>query len=180
MKIYTKTGDKGETSLFGGERVWKNNERIESYGTVDELNSVIGLAVSEIHDSEILNALKDIQNELFTLGADLATPFDAKNNNVPRVTDELVNKAEETIDLFNCKIPELRSFILPGGTKGAALLHFARTVCRRAERKVLTLRNHEDIGNKILVYLNRISDLLFVLARYENYVNGTPDTKWEK
>lgn len=180
MKIYTKSGDKGETSLFGGERVRKDNDRIEAYGTVDELNASIGLAVANIRDSEILKTLRDVQRELFTVGSDLATPYDAKNNNVPRVNNEFIKNAEETIDLFNCKIPELKAFILPGGTKGAALLHYGRTVCRRAERKVLTLRNKENIGDKILVYLNRISDLLFVLARYENYVNDIPDTKWQK
>lgn len=180
MKIYTKTGDKGTTSLFGGKRVEKDDLRIDTYGTVDELNALIGAAVSEIKDSELLAVLKDIQIDLFTLGSDLATP---ENSNitftVPRVDEKFIDKLEKYIDSYTDKLPELKNFILPGGSKGASLLHLARTVCRRGERAVVALQKSEDIGKFILVYLNRLSDLLFVLARYANLVTNTPDVEWK-
>ena len=182
MKIYTKTGDKGETSLFGGQRVPKDDLRIQSYGTVDELNAILGIVVSHLADGEIKNTVLEIQNDLFTLGADLATPMDKGNKGfvIPRVDDVMIAKLEKWIDNFDSKIPELKSFILPGGTKASSVLHFARTVCRRAERNVITLKRSEDIGDKPVIYLNRLSDLLFVLARYENHVNNTPDIVWSK
>ncbi|HPN38569.1 MAG TPA: cob(I)yrinic acid a,c-diamide adenosyltransferase [Melioribacteraceae bacterium] len=179
MKIYTKTGDKGETSLFGGQRVWKDDLRIESYGTVDELNSLIGLTLTETVYEEIQEVLKRIQNKLFTVGADLATPDDKKIR-IDRVSKSFIDESEKDIDYFNSKVPELREFILPGGTKSAALLHVCRTVCRRAERNVIALNKSVAINENILVYLNRLSDLFFVLARFDNYVNGTPDIKWNK
>ena len=180
MKIYTKTGDKGTTSLFGGKRVEKDDLRIDTYGTVDELNALIGAAVSEINNQELIEVLQNIQLDLFTLGSDLATP--EENNvkfTVPRVTESFVKKLEENIDKFNDKLPELKNFILPGGSKAAALLHLARTVCRRGERAVVKLQKNENIGENILVYLNRLSDLLFVLARYANLVTNTPDVEWK-
>lgn len=181
MKIYTKTGDAGETSLFGGQRVSKDHLRIRTYGTVDELNSIIGLALSEIDDKELTAALVSIQHSLFTLGSDLATPKEKDGKvKVPRVESEHADEFEKMIDSFSAKLPELRSFILPGGSKGASYLHFARTVCRRAEREVVALTNEVDIGDNILIYLNRLSDLLFVLARYANLVTDTPDVKWQK
>ncbi len=179
MKIYTKTGDKGETSLFGGQRVWKDDLRIESYGTVDELNSLIGLALTETVYEEIQEVLKRIQNKLFTVGADLATPEDKKIH-IKRVDQSFIDESEKDIDYFSSKVPELREFVLPGGTKAAALLHVCRTVCRRAERNIIALNKSVAINDNILVYLNRLSDLFFVLARFDNYVNGTPDIKWNK
>ncbi|HET56320.1 MAG TPA: cob(I)yrinic acid a,c-diamide adenosyltransferase [Ignavibacteria bacterium] len=181
MKIYTKTGDKGMTSLFGGKRVWKDNLRIDAYGSVDETNTFIGLALTEIVDKDLLETLTKIQSNLFVVGSDLASPLDLEkpNRKTPRVNQDFIDTAENEIDFYNDKLPELKHFILPGGTKGAAFLHAARTVCRRAERKVITLSREENIGNFISVYLNRLSDLLFVLARYENFVRNTPDVEWE-
>lgn len=180
MKIYTKTGDKGTTALFGGKRVEKDNLRIESYGTVDELNALIGTAVAEINDLELIEVLKNIQLDLFTLGSDLATPIDTNISfTVPRIEEESVLRLEQEIDKFTNKLPELKNFILPGGSKGSSLLHLARTVCRRGERAVVELKRKEEIGENILVYLNRLSDLLFVLARYANLVVNTPDIEWK-
>jgi cob(I)alamin adenosyltransferase len=181
MKIYTKTGDEGETSLFGGKRVGKDHLRIEAYGTVDELNSVLGIAHCEIKNDDIKQALNLIQHDLFVVGADLASPADSANSlNKMRIEEAKVEWVELQIDKFENLLPDLKHFILPGGTKGAAYLHLARTVCRRAERKVFTLGKSIDIGSNILVYLNRLSDLFFVLARYENKFNETPDVKWKK
>ncbi len=182
MKIYTKTGDKGETSLFGGQRVPKNNLRISSYGTVDELNSFIGSSISEINNKELKTVLESIQNDLFTLGGDLATPKEKGNKGfvVPRVDKEFVLRLESLIDLYDDKLPELKNFILPGGSKGAAFLHIARSICRRAEREVVALANIEEIEQQIIVYLNRLSDLLFVLARFENYSQNINDIIWQK
>ncbi|MFC2133249.1 cob(I)yrinic acid a,c-diamide adenosyltransferase [Bacteroidota bacterium] len=182
MKIYTKTGDKCKTSLFGGDRVWKDDLRLNAYGTVDELNAVIGTAVTEIKNVELKNVLMDLQNELFVVGSDLATPVDKANKKVviPRIGETEISKIEEKIDYFNNEIPELKQFILPGGTKGASFLHLARTVCRRAEREVVTLAREVEIGNHITIYLNRLSDLLFVLSRFENFSNNTPDVEWKK
>ncbi len=181
MKIYTKTGDKGETSLFAGGRVPKNSERIEAYGTIDELNSYIGLTITEVKNKEVLSLLEKIQSQLFTLGSDLATPENVKNKsvNTPRVAPEFYKKLEDEIDKFDSKLEELKNFILPGGSKGAAFLHVCRTICRRAERRVITLSDKQEIGEEIIIYLNRLSDLFFVLARYENYSLNIPDVKWK-
>lgn len=180
MKIYTKTGDKGETGLFGGTRVSKNSERIEAYGTIDELNSFIGLAITESFDKEVKKLLEKIQNELFTLGSDLATPDIEKNKKlkIVRVPENFYIDAEQAIDYFEEKLEPLKNFILPGGSKSTALLHVCRSICRRAERRVVKLSSTEQISENILVYLNRLSDLFFVLARYENKAAGIPDTKW--
>jgi cob(I)alamin adenosyltransferase len=180
MKIYTKTGDKGMTSLFGGERVWKDHLRIDAYGSVDETNTFIGLAITEISDNELKQALQNIQSKLFVVGSDLASPKnpDKENPTVPRVNETYIEEVEKQIDHFSDLLPPLKHFILPGGTKGAALLHTSRTICRRAERKVITLSKQDEIGESISVYLNRLSDLLFVLARYANFVSNTPDIEW--
>ncbi|MBS3945580.1 MAG: cob(I)yrinic acid a,c-diamide adenosyltransferase [Melioribacter sp.] len=182
MKIYTKTGDKGETSLFGGQRVWKDDLRISAYGTVDELNSVLGVAVNEITDKELLEAINSIQNDLFTLGSDLASPLEKENKafTIPRVNSLFVERLEKLIDNYDSKLPPLKNFIIPGGTKGAGLLHLARTVCRRAEREVTSLAKVESITEEIKIYLNRLSDLLFVLARFENFSSNHPDIEWKK
>jgi len=182
MKIYTKTGDLGETSLFGGERVPKSSLRIEAYGTVDELNSIIGMAKEEVAGEGVKELLSGIQNKLFNLGADLATPETEKNKklNVPRITETDVTEAEKAIDYYSDKLPELRVFVLPGGNKASALMHIARTVCRRAERGVVSLNMAEEINKNILILLNRYSDLFFVLARFENLTAGNGDVAWQK
>ncbi len=180
MKIYTKTGDKGLTSLFGGKRVDKDNLRIEAYGTVDELNSVLGIAISETNNEKICSTLTELQNELFVLGSDLAAPHSNKDDYITRVDLAMAERLEKLIDEFSTDLPELKYFILPGGTKTASQLHLARTVCRRAERTVVTLNKSVDIGDAIVVYLNRLSDFLFVLARYANKIENTPDVRWQK
>lgn len=178
MKIYTKTGDKGETSLFGGKRLPKDDLRIEAYGTVDELNSVIGVARSLNPPKELDTILEEIQNDLFTLGADLATLKDAAPS-VPRIQSSDVSRLESHIDLIDPMLEPLRSFILPGGTQLVAALHFARTVCRRAERRVIQLSQREHIGDQPMIFLNRLADLLFVLARYANHLSIQREQKWE-
>lgn len=181
MKIYTKTGDKGETSLFGGERVKKYHQRINAYGTIDELNAFIGLALTEIKSDEIKEVLTDLQNKLFIVGSDLATPETENNKklNITRTGAEFITKAETDIDRFTSKLDELRNFILPGGSKGSAMLQVCRTICRRAEREVVELKNSEKINENIIVFLNRVSDLFFVLSRYENKVSKHPDVIWK-
>lgn len=181
MKIYTKTGDKGETSLFGGKKLPKDAIRIEAYGTVDELNSFLGLAEVEVKEKSVKKVIRELQNQLFTVGSDLATPVDMNEKNfvIPRVTEDFIINAEKTIDYYSLKTPELKNFILPGGTKGASLLHVARSVCRRAERRVVALIQQEQINRNIIIFLNRISDLLFVLARYENFSSGKKDINWK-
>lgn len=180
MKIYTKTGDKGETGLFGGDRVSKDSLRINAYGSIDELNSFIGLALTEVKSQEVKNVLVDIQNKLFVVGADIATPELAKNKrlNILRTPQNFIEDIEHCIDDFESKLEELKNFILPGGSKGAALLHVCRTISRRAEREIVTLKNAEQIGENILILLNRLSDLFFVLSRFENKYSNIPDTKW--
>ena len=182
MKIYTKTGDKGETGLFGGERVSKSSPRIEAYGAVDELNAFIGLAVTEVVDNSVKELLIKIQNQLFTVGSDLATPDMEKNKKlaIERTPADYYLKAEEAIDFYSAKLDDLKSFILPGGSKSAVLLHVCRTIARRAERAAVALNSTVKIGDNILIFLNRLSDLFFVLSRYENAVSGTPDIKWKK
>ncbi len=180
MKIYTKTGDKGDTGLFGGERVSKASDRIDTYGTVDELNSFIGLAVTEVLDSEVKELLIKIQNQLFVLGSDLATPINEKNDKlkIQRVTTKFYEDIEAAIDYFDARLEALQNFILPGGSKSASLLHVCRTISRRAERKAVALNDKVKIGDNIIIFLNRLSDLFFVLARYENKCSKIHDIKW--
>ena len=180
MKIYTKTGDKGETGLFGGERVSKNNLRLNAYGSIDELNSFLGLAVIEVTNNEVTDVLKDLQNKLFVLGSDLATPETEKNAKlkITRLPDSYITDTEKTIDKFEAQLDELKNFILPGGSKGSAILHVCRTISRHAEREVVALKNTENIGENIVIFLNRLSDLFFVLSRFENKYSNIPDTKW--
>ncbi len=179
MKIYTKTGDKGDTSLFGGQRVPKDALRIEAYGTVDELNSVLGIVRSDNKENEIDSIIDRIQNDLFVLGADLATPRSQSGKSIKRIDAKDSRHLERTIDQLEVHLKSLKTFILPGGSTVAARLHFARTVCRRAERSVVRLSRNEDIGEGITIYLNRLSDLLFVLARYANHTAGVSETKWK-
>jgi len=180
-KIYTRTGDDGLTSLFGGERVNKSHPRIDAYGTVDETNSFIGLARAHLEDRPGLErldpVLQRLQEELFILGADLATPDDAKSV-VPRITTAHVEALEADIDAFSDDLDPLKNFILPGGTPGAATLHTARTTCRRAERLTVKAAALEPVNEQSAVYLNRLSDLLFVLARWANRQDGVREDTW--
>ena len=181
MKIYTKTGDKGETGLFGGERVSKNSLRISAYGTIDELNSFIGYTITEVKDASVKDNLLKIQNYLFTVGSDLATPETEKNKKlkIQRTPESFYKEIEKMIDHYDSQLEELKNFILPGGSKSASLLHICRTVCRRAEREVVALKKSVTIGDNIIIFLNRLSDLFFVLSRFENKVSNHPDTIWK-
>lgn len=182
FKIYTKTGDDGTTGLFGGERVEKDSLRIESYGTVDELNSAMGLARAHGLSIEHDRLVGMIQEQLFVLGADLATPRSERNekkNSLPRVTPYDIECLEQAIDSMEEELPPLKHFILPGGSAAGAALHLARTICRRAERHVVSLMHREPgIGSLPLQYLNRLSDLLFVLARAVNWSTGAEERPW--
>jgi cob(I)alamin adenosyltransferase len=180
MKIYTKTGDGGETGLFGGERVSKNSQRINAYGTIDELNAYIGLAITEVKDEKVKTDLQKIQEQLFTVGTDLATPNneETKKLKIDRTPSSFYEEIEKLIDDYDSKLDELKNFILPGGSKCAALLHICRTICRRAEREVVSLSDAVKIENNIIILLNRLSDLLFVLSRFENKVSNHPDIIW--
>jgi len=203
VKIYTKTGDGGATSLFGGKRVDKNHLRIEAYGNVDELNSLIGVILSvllslrgpqgrsnlEIATSShtrsamtygvknIKDKLIRVQTELFVLGADLATPVDVKTK-VPRITKRHITRLEEEIDSWSDKLPKLRNFILPGGNKVGSKLHLARSVARRAERAIVNLDRQEKINQYALIYINRLSDWSFVAARHINKLGGVQEKIW--
>ena len=177
MKIYTKTGDDGKTSLFDNSRVWKSHDRIMSYGAVDELNSTIGIALSLELDDEIKEILLRIQNDLFIVGSDLANPDMSKNE--MRTTDEMVTFLEEKIDLLEPQLTELTSFILPGGSQLASILHLSRTVSRRAETHVVALLKNEKINKNSGIYLNRISDLMFILARIVNQRKNISDIVWK-
>ena len=179
-KVYTRTGDDGTTGLGGGQRVAKSSLRIDAYGTVDELSSAIGLAVSSGLDPELERSLAAIRNELFHLGSDLCIlEEDKERMPVPTVEARHVEALEALIDRLGAELPPLSNFILPGGAPGAAALHLARTVCRRAERLVAALAAAEAIGEQVLPYLNRLSDALFVMARYENRSRGVDDVLWD-
>lgn len=177
MKVYTKTGDDGTTGLFGGDRVRKDHTRIEAYGTVDEANAFVGIARSAGPEDRLTDLLERIQGEMFVVGADLATPAKAKPV-VPRVRPEFVERLESDIDSLEEDLSPLKTFILPGGTSRATALHAARTVCRRAERSVITAMEHEEIDPMVSIYLNRLSDFLFVAARWANHAGGVADTPW--
>ena len=179
MKIYTKTGDTGETSLFGGTRIPKNSLRIDTIGTIDELNACIGTARSQIGDAEIRNLLHRIQNELFNIGADLATLDTHSKSDDLRISSAFVETLEKDIDGLEKQLAPLTNFILPGGSVAGSTLHLARTVCRRSERSVVSLADSESTNPLILPYLNRLSDFLFVLARLVNYRLGQPEPLWE-
>lgn len=179
MKIYTKTGDDGETGLFGGARVPKDHARVEAYGAVDEANAVIGTAIAQLDDPELGEALTRIQSDLFTVGAVLATdPASTSAKAITQVAEEDVVRLEGWIDAFEATLPALKSFILPGGSGAAAALHHARTVVRRAERRVTGVIREGEIDPSTLRYLNRLSDLLFVMARVANRRAGVADTPW--
>jgi len=178
-RVYTRTGDDGTTGLGGGQRVPKDSARIAGFGTVDELSSAIGVAVALGLDSKLSAALGRIQNELFNVGSDLCIlEEDKAAMPVPGVEERHVDALERLMDELQSELTPLENFILPGGTPGAAQLHVARTVCRRAEREVIHLSRQEPIGQWVVRYLNRLSDALFVMARYENLKRGVPDVLW--
>jgi cob(I)alamin adenosyltransferase len=180
MKIYTKTGDAGETGLFGGPRVRKDDPRIEAYGTVDELNACLGLARCEPLPAEIAATIERVQHELFAVGAELATPDPARHG-LAIIGEPHIQTLEREIDALDAHLPPLKQFILPGGNRGAALLHVARSVCRRAERQVVALASAgANVSLAVLKYLNRLSDYLFVAARGANCLAGIAETPWTK
>jgi len=184
MKIYTRTGDQGETALFGGQRVSKDHDRIEAYGTVDELNAVLGVVRAELaketQQGNGLDALLgSVQHHLFDLGAELATP-DPEQRGTDLLTEQHVAELEAAIDRYEEQLEPLRQFILPGGSPSAAHLHVARCVCRRAERLIVAVGHHEALRALPVQYVNRLADLLFVLARAANHQAGLTDVPWEK
>lgn len=185
-KVYTRHGDDGRTVLFDGTRVRKDDKRVESYGTVDELNAAIGVALAAIGEwpddepwATFVERLTQIQGELFCVGAELATPPNSKKlANVPPITPDQVAQLEAWIDEADAETPPLREFILPGGDAAAAQLHVCRAVCRRAERTVVTLASAAPLSPLLVVYLNRLGDLLFAWSRLANHLAGTPETTW--
>ncbi len=177
MKIYTKTGDDGTTGLQGGTRISKSNIRIQAYGTIDELNASIGLILSRKFDDELEKLLRDIQNDLFVVGSDLSNrDLSSKEN---RVTSEMVENIEKNIDLLENELPPITNFILPGGHEIASLFHISRTITRRAETQVISLDESSIVNEECKKYLNRLSDLLFVIARIVNKKNGVEDVIWK-
>lgn len=180
MKIYTRTGDAGQTSLFAGGRVSKDHVRLHAYGSVDELSSLLGVVLAAGLSDALGASLRRVQRDLFIVGADLATPQDAVSSYVLRLAPEQVRALEMEIDQWEATLPELKHFILPGGSPAAALLHQARTVCRRAERWVVALQASDSINGEVLCYLNRLSDWLFVAARCANRDAGVAETEWRR
>lgn len=172
-KVYTRTGDEGQTSLISGVRVSKCSPRVEAYGDIDELNAALGMARNHVKDTELLDIIIRIQNDLFIVGADLASPPDI---NVPRISAQRVEELENIIDKLLEELEPLKEFILPSGSPGGSYLHFCRTVSRRAERRIVSLIEQEDINTVSLIYVNRLSDLLFVMARVENKRSGFTET----
>ncbi|XJR87824.1 cob(I)yrinic acid a,c-diamide adenosyltransferase [Elizabethkingia anophelis] len=184
FKIYTKTGDKGETALYGGTRVSKASARVEAYGTIDELNAFIGIAKSHIDDSDCLKQLAEIQYDLFTLGSEAATPIDkvylanGKSRLPVTIKEEDISKLEVWMDKMDESLEPLQFFILPGGGKTATFLHAARTICRRAERGMVFLNETEEVRPELIKYLNRLSDYLFVMARYVSMLDNEQEEYW--
>ncbi|MDX1495302.1 MAG: cob(I)yrinic acid a,c-diamide adenosyltransferase [Longimicrobiales bacterium] len=183
MKIYTRAGDDGKTALFGGGRVPKDDARVNAYGTVDELNAVLGWCLTVMAESAARSRLAVVQHDLFALGSVLATPPAAdgrKRPSTPALPMDRVQAMERWIDEADEELPALKAFILPGGGEGASALHVARTVCRRAERAVVALSRLEEVDDGVTIYLNRLSDVLFTLARLENHRAGVGDVEWVK
>jgi cob(I)alamin adenosyltransferase len=180
MRLYTKTGDDGTTGLFGGTRVSKDHDRVEAYGTVDELNAVLGVARATDPPREIDEILEAVQNDLFAVGAEIACAPGKEARLACRPVDgPEIAALERAIDRAEDALPALRNFVLPGGSPTASALHHARTVCRRAERRVLRAGRAEHVRGELVVYLNRLSDLLFALARRANQLSGQPDVPWQ-
>lgn len=178
MPIYTRTGDKGKTSLFDGTRVLKSHQRVDTYGTIDELNSMIGAVIAQLQtaDPKFKKELEKIQHDLLDVGSALATPHPLPVSGLVKRTKEF----EKLIDQLTKKMPVLKNFILPGGGKAGSFLHVSRTIVRRAERQLVSLMQHEEVDETIIMYLNRLSDLLFTLARYVNYSEKQQEIKWKK
>ncbi len=179
MKIYTKKGDRGQTSLFGGGPIPKNDERIEAYGSIDELNSVVGCAVAEMKSGELRQILIDLQKQLFVVGSELASAHPSSEKTKGFIQKKHIQNLENQIDAWEKELKPLTQFILPGGAQAAAWLHLARTVCRRAERRTVALSHRSEVRPEILAYLNRLSDWFFVLARLINRRAGVEDVVWE-
>jgi cob(I)alamin adenosyltransferase len=183
VKIYTRGGDEGDTSLFGAGRIGKAHPRVEAIGSVDELNAAVGWAVTQLAAGATRERLEALQHDLFALGAELATPAPEqgrKRPETPPLPEGRIGEMERWIDEMDGVLPRLEAFVLPGGVPAAAALHLARTVCRRAERAVVGLARSEGVTPVVLVYLNRLSDLLFMLARLENHRAGAGDVEWKK
>ena len=178
VKIYTKTGDSGTTSLFGGKRLSKDDARVEAYGTVDELNSLLGVILAENPQAEMIKKVTRVQKELFVLGSDLSASQDLKVK-TPRIAKSYITRLEKEIDRMEKNLPKLRNFILPGGSKTGAKLHFARSIARRAERSIAALSSKEKINRNAQIYINRLSDWLFVLARYVNKLENQKENIWK-
>ncbi|MEM2139036.1 MAG: cob(I)yrinic acid a,c-diamide adenosyltransferase [Candidatus Woesearchaeota archaeon] len=187
FKIYTKTGDNGETSLCDGSRTSKDSLRVEAYGSIDEINSFIGICIIKCTHLDIKKQLIDIQRDLFAIGSNLAFPSDLTQasikgpsiaEKIPRINDELITKLEKWIDIYDEELPILRHFILTGGNELSALLHYARTICRSSERRIVALKKHEEVHKNIVKYVNRLSDYLFTIARVASYRDGKKDIEW--
>jgi|SRR3989344_8883896 len=178
VKVYTRGGDRGMTSLFGGGRVEKNSARIEAYGQVDELNSMLGVVLTDSLSADIVRKISRVQKELFVLGGDLATPISVKVK-VPRISRSHIKRLEREIDRWDATLPKLKNFILPGGIKVGSKLHLARAIARRVERSIVALTDEESINPNILPYINRLSDWFFVAARYANHLSKIPETIWK-
>ena len=184
-KVYTRTGDAGRTRLIGGEKRWKDDARVEAYGTVDELNSEIGLCRELLKEqkedqfSSLICFLKSVQNELFNLGSQLAAAEDRDTENLPQLSDDAISKLESEIDTANELLSELTSFVLPGGSVTNAQFHMARNVCRRAERRTVTLARNETVDQENIRYLNRLSDALFVWSRWVSHILKDDENLWE-
>jgi cob(I)alamin adenosyltransferase len=179
MKIYTKTGDDGATGLFGGERVQKNDPRVDAYGSVDETNALLGVARAAQLTPALDAILERVQAQLFVLGAELATPASHRPRlKLPLISAAEVAALEADIDRLEADLPALQTFVVPAGSPGASALHHARTVCRRAERAVVGVQGSAELRLELIVYLNRLSDLLFVMARHQNQSAGVPDVAW--
>lgn len=179
-KVYTRTGDNGQTCLGTGERIDKTARRVDAMGAVDEVNAAVGMALCHTMHDDVRAALVDIQNTLFHMGADLCVPEQAKAEyEVPRIQPVHVERLEALMDKLSASLSPLENFVLPGGTPAAAGLHFARTICRRAERTVLRLHVEEPVSEALRAYINRLSDTLFVMARYDNQAAGQTDVVWD-
>ena len=177
-RIYTKTGDKGETGLVGGSRVSKDSLRVRAYGDIDELNSVLGLVRAFSRDDEMGSTLEGLQRDLFSVGANLAAP--EQSHGVPSITKDMIIALEKTIDGFQLQLSPLKVFILPGGAETGAFLHFGRSVARRAERNIVALSKIETVNENLVPYMNRLSDLLFVMARLTNHRQGRKEVEWHQ
>lgn len=180
MKVYTKTGDAGTTSLVGGKRVPKECARLESYGTIDELNAQVGLLLTYVSEQQDKDCLISIQNNLFIVGAQLATEAESAHTLANKITEEDVSDLEKQIDLAAEGLPKWKGFTLPGGRREAAIAHICRTICRRAERRILALNASEKVEPQLLAYVNRLSDYFYVLALRLNFLHGTEEILWKK